>query len=84
MKINEDKDKIHNNSINIHGNDYEVIRNNYYNDYYSNYKDIYITDYKDENGNICYRKVEIIPRGIFKSGKKYLGSTKKIIKKNCR
>ena len=74
--------KVYNCTKNISGKNYDIVRNNYYKDYYTKYNDIYITDFKDKEGNLCRRIIDIIPKGCVKSKREYVGSNTKAKKNN--
>lgn len=60
---------------NINGIHYNIIRHNYYYDYYTRYNEICVIDFYNINGKFCFRRVEIIPRYEGYLDRAYLGST---------
>ena len=74
--------KVYNCTKNINGKNFDIVRNNYYKDYYTRYNDIYITDFKDENGKLCRRIIDIVPKCTVKNKREYLGSNKQVKNSN--
>lgn len=69
-----------NRNISVNGIKKCIVRKNYYSKYYNRINSIYIVDYKDKNGKFCYRGIYIVPRVMKCEGKRYLGSSNRMVK----
>lgn len=74
MSKSHNSTREYNNYKSIKGKDFEIIKSNYYAEYYNNFNDVYITDYNDEDGNLLYMEINVVPRESKLATRKYLGS----------